>query len=58
MGYSGRIVVARTGGGPYTGAGAPALFEQGLGAGWRCRVDASERWAAAEQPSGASGSSR
>jgi hypothetical protein len=34
MGYSGRIVVARTGGGPYAGAGAPALFEQDLGAGW------------------------
>lgn len=34
MGYFGRIVVARTGGGPYAGAGAPALFEQRLGAGW------------------------
>lgn len=34
MGFSGRIVVARTGG-PYSGDAAPVLFEQERAGGWR-----------------------
>jgi hypothetical protein len=35
VGYTGRILVARTGGGPYSGGGAPALFEDDRGGGWQ-----------------------
>jgi hypothetical protein len=35
VGYTGRILVARTGGGAYSGGGAPALFEDDRGGGWQ-----------------------